>query len=208
MPNDINFVKTPQLVSPLLTTDIDNYRELLIEDDKKKKKVIPGQLEITDALLFEKKRNELLAKTKLNLQIENEKYQQDLIYLEGQNKLLKEENEHLKKNLFHHEKKSLDEMKHYQDRTVELMQHTNDMKYELLLMKDSQQMNEDALFRNNEGKSQILSLLKSQEMNINILQSNLGGTLSSSSQSALRTILKINQEIFEIEHNLQKNGEI
>ena len=201
-------VKTPQLVSPLLTTDIDNYRELLIEDDKKKKKVIPGQLEITDALLFEKKRNELLAKTKLNLQIENEKYKQDLIYLEGQNKLLKEENEHLKKNLFHHEKKSLDEMKHYQDRTVELMQHTNDMKYELLLMKDSQQMNEDALFRNNEGKSQILSLLKSQEMNINILQSNLGGTLSSSSQSALRTILKINQEIFEIEHNLQKNGEI
>ena len=201
-------VKTPQLVSPLLTTDIDNYRELLIEDDKKKKKVIPGQLEITDALLFEKKKNELLAKTKLNLQIENEKYQQNLIYLEGQNKLLHEENEHLKKNLFHHEKKSLDEMKHYQDRTVELMQHINDMKYELLLMKDSQKMSEDVLFRNNEGRSHIFSLLKSQEMNINILQSNVGATLSSSSQSALRTILKINQEIFEIEHNLQKNGEI
>lgn len=208
MPNDINFVKTPQLVSPLLTTDIDNYRELLIEDDKKKKKVIPGHLEITDALLFEKKKNELLAKTKLNLQIENEKYQQDLIYLDGQNKLLQEENEHLKKNLFHHEKKSLDEMKHYQDRTVELMQHINDMKYELLLMKDSQKMNEDVLFRNNEGRSQILSLLKSQEMNINILQSNVWGTLGSSSQSALKNISQINQEIFEIEHNLQKNGQI
>ena len=79
-----------QMLSPLLTTDIDNYRELLMEDDKKKVQVVPGQIGMEHALLFEKKKNELLTKTKQNLQFENEKFQQDMIYLEGQNKVLKE----------------------------------------------------------------------------------------------------------------------
>jgi len=154
------------------------------------------------ALLFEKKKNELLTKTKQNLQFENEKFQQDMIYLEGQNKVLKEENDHLKKTLFSHEKKSIDELKQYQDRMLELMQHINDMKQEFLMLKDSHEINEDFMFRHFETNERVLDLLKSQEMNIYALQRNIASTISPTNQSILTNLAQLNKEMVEIELNL------
>lgn len=187
------------LVSPQLTTDIDNYRELLIEDDKKKREIVPVEPGYENALIFEKRKNEFLTKTKLSLQNENQKYQQDVIYLEGQNKLLTEENEHLKRMLSKHGKRSLDEMKVYQDRTLEMMEHINDLKSELNEMKAFSGMGEEGeRTRITENKEVVLNLLRSQERMINSFKNTIEPrSLNPKIRELLDCLAQNNQQIID-----------
>jgi len=200
-----NTILTEQLLSPRLTTDIDNYRDLLMEDDKRKINIKPGHNE-SEALIFERKKNEILLRAKNNLKFENDKLKENMFFIEGENQGLKDENEFLKKALFSHEKKSLDRLKRYQDKTLEMMQKITEMKQELMVLKDSQQSKETPkclMFKQQNALEQVFSLQKSQEMNINALHGNIFNEISPTNQNTLNEIWHLNREIANIELDLK-----
>ena len=155
--NDLNYhsLSTNQLTSPLLTTEIDNYRDLLIDDEKRKKSLNLTNLNERE-LYFQMKQNEILTRKKLNLQGKNEHLNGDIIYLEGQNQILKQENEYLRRKLISFEKKSIDEMRIYQDRSLQLAENVNQMKWELEDMKNINDKNLKTFISSNE----IINVLK------------------------------------------------
>ena len=206
-----NTILTEKLLSPRLTTDIDNYRDLLMEDDKRKVKINPGHNEC-EALLFERKKNELLLRAKNNLKFENDKLKENMLFVDGENQGLKNENEYLKKTLFSHEKKSLNQLKKYQDRTLEMMQKITEMKQELMVLKDSNQKNKEEtpkglLFKLQNAQEQVFSLLKSQEMNINALRANIFNEINPTNQNTLNEIWQLNKEIANLELGLNYQQE-
>lgn len=185
-----------QLLSPRLTTYIDNYRDLLIDDDQNKNQIISGNENI---FLFEKKQNEILTRAKMNLQFENEKLQKDNIIFDGENQSLKDENEYLKKILFSFEKKSLDEMKQYQDRALELLHQINGLKQELMEFKNlSNQKENHAINSQKIQNENIFSLLERQKININALSTNIFPSISPINQNIIMKIDQINKEIMDI----------
>lgn len=191
-------MSTNQLTSPLLTTEIDNYRDLLIDDDKRRKSLNLANSRERE-LFFQMKQNEILTRKKLNLQGKNEHLNGDVFYLEGQIQILKQENDYLRKKLMSFEKKSMDEMKIYQDRSLQLAENVNQIKWELEDMKNINDKNLKTFISTNQIKhNDILSMLRSQEIQIAALSSNIFNKVTPANQEIINKIAFLNKAMLDL----------
>ena len=83
------------------------------------------------------------------------------------------------------------------------MQNMNEMKQELMDMKQASQQSyerkEEEAYRQKQTTDNILPLLKSQEINIEFLQKNISSTLNPVNQNILNEIRNINKELIRLE---------
>lgn len=152
------------------------------------------------------KQKQTSPKSKKKPDFKNQEIQRDLVYLEGKNQLLVKENEFLKRQLMGSEKHTMDEVKSYQDRNIELMEHLNRAKWELQEMKVSENKNQAQNHMFVRKNSEFLfQILKTQEVEIRALYRELMNEPTQlRNKDLIMKIAALNREMFDInERNFQ-----